>query len=218
MINVMALILSQSVNIHLNHLRIVIRNVADHITLNITEVINNDRSTVSNFTLVESQSLSSGIVSKLALSNSGILSQTLCDSTVSILNNNLTDFVTSSADSLIVGSGSITSNSQIIRNLNRSRSSVFALSTDINFNQTQGNHTVSTRNSNGLVTLELTDCTTTLTSQSSVLLSIGNSRILQFIQSKTMHTAINAETHDCFQAGNGEIVHNNVTHSSILLF
>ena len=211
-INVVALIFSQTIHIHLNSFRIVIRNIADNITLNIASVIHNNSCTILNLISSKCQFLGRRIISKLTLGSSSILRQPLLDSAIRILNNHFLNLITSSTNGLILGSGLIISNHQIIRELDRSRSPMLTSRTDLNLNKTHRHHTVSTRHGNRLILLQLTNSATTLTSQSSIILTIGNSSILQFIQSKPMCAAINTKRHNSLKTCNRQIINNNLRH------
>ena len=95
---------------------------------------------------------------------------------------------------------------------------MFTSRANLNLNQTHRHHTVCARHSNRLITLQLTNSTTTLTSQSSIVLTIGNSSVLQLIQSKTMSTTIDTESHNSLKTCNRQVIHINRHIIVLLLF
>ena len=86
--------------------------------------------------------------------------------------------------------------------------------TGLHFQQSAGQHTISAADGNGLVTLQLCQLTTLLTGDISGVLSIGNSSILQLIQSKQILTN-HVQSGNSFEAGDSDIVN---IHNTFLLF
>ena len=90
--------------------------------------------------------------------------------------------------------------------------------TNLNLNQPHRHHTISTRHGNRLIPLQLTNSATALTSQSSIVLTIGNSGILQLIQSKPMCAAIDTKRHNSLKTCNRQIININRHIESSFIF
>ena len=150
-VNIRALILSHRVDVESALTGEVIALVLEYIGGNLALVVNYDFGTVGNIGM-ETESLGIGVVSELTGSRSGVLLKCIAESTVCVTYIERFDFSALSTDSLVCSRSSLGSDSEIISPENF-RLFMVECAAGLEFEQTAGNKSVGTADSNSLVTL-----------------------------------------------------------------
>ena len=150
-VNIRALILSHRVDVESALTGEVIALVLEYIGGNLALVVNYDFGTVG-YIGMEAESLGTGVVSELTGSRSGVLLKCIAESTVCVTYIERFDFRTFGTDGFVCGVSRIGSNCEIVSPENF-RLFMVECAASLEFEQTAGNETIGTADSNSLVTL-----------------------------------------------------------------
>ena len=150
-VNIRALVLSNCIDVESALTGEVIALVLEHIGGNLALVVNYDFGTVGNIGM-EAESLGTGVVSELTGSRSGVLLKCIAESTVCVTDVERLDFRTFGTDGFVCGVSRIGSNCEIVSPENF-RLFMVECAASLEFEQTAGNETIGTADSNSLVTL-----------------------------------------------------------------
>ena len=150
-VNIRALVLSHCIDVESALTGEVIALVLEDIGGNLTLVINNDFGSIG-YIGMEAESFGVGVVSKLTSGSSAVLLKSRTERTVCVTDVERLDFRTFGTDGFVCGVSRIGSNCEIVSPENFGFF-VVECAASLEFEQTAGNETIGTADSNSLVTL-----------------------------------------------------------------